>query len=155
VSDAIPFIGAFESTYQPAFDVDVLETTGHHLHWRTDLALLQAAGVSECRYPVRWHRVERDRGRFDWTGTDVVLGHLRDEGLTPIVDLVHHTSYPAWLEAFTDPRFGPALLRYVEAFAERYPWIEGYCSAGSRGSGRRICRASRASSPSRATCSRP
>jgi len=126
VSGAIPFIGAFESTYQPAFDVDVLETTAHHLHWRTDLALLQTAGVSECRYPIRWHRIERDPGRFDWGRTDDVLGHLRDEGVTPIVDLVHHTSYPAWLEGFTDPRFGPALLRYVEAFAERYPWVEAY-----------------------------
>ena len=27
----IPFIGAFESTYQPAFDTDVFETTGHDL----------------------------------------------------------------------------------------------------------------------------
>src|SRR5436305_542449 len=30
----IPFIGAFESTYQPAFDTDVFETTGHDLRWR-------------------------------------------------------------------------------------------------------------------------
>jgi beta-glucosidase len=126
VTDRIPFIGGFESTYQPAFDVDVLETTGHNLHWRTDLALLESCSVSDCRYPVRWHRIERRPGRYEWAKTDVVLEHMRERGLKPIVDLVHHTSYPAWLEGFTDPRFGPALLRYVEAFAERYPWIEAY-----------------------------
>ena len=123
---AIPFIGAFESTYQPAFDVDVVETTGHALRWRQDLALLQGCGVSECRYPVRWHRVEPVRGEFDWAETELVLGHMRERGLRPIVDLVHHTSHPAWLGGFGDPSFGAALVRYVRAFAARFPWIDAY-----------------------------
>ncbi len=67
-------------------------------------------------------------GVFDWAATDEVLGHLHDTGMVAIVDLVHHTSYPRWLDGgFADPRFAPSYLRYVEAFAERYPWIEGYC----------------------------
>jgi beta-glucosidase len=122
----IPLIGAFESTYQPAFDVDVLETTGHTTWWREDIELLAACGVTECRYPVRWHRVEAAPGRFDWSDTDVVLGGLRDRGVVPIVDLLHHTSYPRWLGGFGDARFGDAYLRYVTAFAERYPWVEAY-----------------------------
>jgi len=123
---AIPFIGAFESTYQPDFDVDVMESTGHALRWREDLALLQACGVADCRYPVRWHRVERIPGEFDWAETELVLEHMRARGLRPIVDLVHHTSYPAWLGGFGDPDFGRALVRYVRAFAERFPWIQAY-----------------------------
>jgi beta-glucosidase/6-phospho-beta-glucosidase/beta-galactosidase len=126
VVKAMPFIGAFESTYQPAFDVDVLETTGHAASWRRDLELLAASGVSECRYPIRWHRVESTPGRFDWTETDRVLAYLRDRGVHTIADLVHHTSYPAWLGGFVDPRFGPAFVRYVEQFALRYPWIQAY-----------------------------
>jgi hypothetical protein len=48
-------------------------------------------------------------------------------GFRPIVDLVHHTSYPAWLDdGFADPRFGTAYLRFAEAVARRYPWIEEY-----------------------------
>jgi beta-glucosidase len=122
----IPLIGAFESTYQPAFDTDVAESTGHIARWREDFRLLRSCGVEELRYPVRWHRVEREPGEFDWTQTDEMLGYARAIGLRTIVDLVHHTSYPRWLGSFADPAFGPALLRYVRSFAERYPETEAY-----------------------------
>ena len=122
----IEFIGAFESTYQPGFDVDVLETTGHVHRWREDLELMRASGVTRLRYPIRWHRIETAPGVFDWTATDAVLGYMQDNGFRPIVDLVHHTSYPRWLSGFTDDRYGPAFVRYVEAFARRYPWVPEY-----------------------------
>ena len=123
----IEVVGAFESTYMPAHDRDVAETTGHDARWRDDLALLRRAGVRRLRYPIRWHRVEAEPGRFDWSATDDVLRHMRDADLTPIVDLVHHTSYPRWLTGgFADPTFGPAYLRYAEAVAARYPWVEEY-----------------------------
>src|SRR3954447_5019682 len=120
---AIEFIGAFESTYQPAHDVDVAETSGHADGWRADLALARACGLRRLRYPVRWHRIEAAEGTYDWSGTDEVFDHMRRSGLTPIADLVHHTSYPLWLRhGFADARFPRAFLRYVEAFARRYPW---------------------------------
>lgn len=123
----ITFLGGFESTYQPAFDVDVAETTGHIRRWRDDLDLLRSSGVSVLRYPVRWHRVEPAPGQFDWAATDEVLGHLRDSGMQPIVDLLHHTSYPRWIRrGFADRRFPGAYLRYLEAVARRYPWIQTY-----------------------------
>src|SRR5829696_3922228 len=90
-------LGAFESTYQPAHDVDVTETTQHDRRWREDLDLLASIGVRSLRYPLRWHRIEHERGQFDWTHTDAVLGHLRSLGMEPIVDLLHHTSYPRWI----------------------------------------------------------
>ncbi len=127
MSAGIEFIGGFESTYQPAFDVDVTETSGHDSRWRADLELLRSCGVTRLRYPVRWHRIERERGAFDWRHTDEVLGYLRDTGCRPIVDLVHHTSYPRWLRrGFVDRRFPSAYVRYVEAFARRYPWVDEY-----------------------------
>jgi len=121
------FLGAFESTYMPLHDVDVLETSGHTSRWREDLALLRKLGISRLRYPIRWHRIESNPGEYQWAETDAVLQHLAAEGMAPIVDLVHHTSYPRWLErGFADPRFGSAYLRYCEAFATRYPWIAEY-----------------------------
>ena len=123
----IEMIGGFESTYLPAHDRDVAETTEHDVRWREDLGLLRRSGVRRLRYPIRWHRVEPAEGEFDWSHTDEVLGYLHDEGFAPIVDLVHHTSYPMWLDrGFDDPGFGAAYLRYVEAFAGRYPWVEEY-----------------------------
>jgi len=123
---SIPFVGAFESTYQPAHDRDVLETTEHTLRWRSDLALMRACNVDRLRYPVRWHRIERAPGEFDWTETDRVLGHMHDTGMEPIVDLLHHTSYPQWLGDLSSTTFGNAFLRFAEAVAIRYPWLPGY-----------------------------
>ena len=103
------------------------ETTGHVARWRSDLELLVSCGVTRLRYPVRWHRIQTERRNFDWRATDEVFGWMRDHGMRPIPDLCHHTSYPRWLRrGFADRRFGDAYLRYVEAFAVRYPWIEEY-----------------------------
>jgi beta-glucosidase len=125
--EPIELIGAFESTYQPRHDRDIFESTGHDVRWKQDLGLLTSCGVHRLRYPVRWHRVEHDEGHFDWRYTDEVLLHLRDNGFQPIIDLVHHTSYPKWLEGgFADPRFRAAYLRYTEEFAKRYPWVQEY-----------------------------
>ncbi len=120
-------VAGFESTYAPLPDVDNIESTGHERRWRDDLAAVHAAGVRDLRYPLRWHRIEAEPGRYDWAATDAVLGHLRELGMRPAVDLVHHTSYPGWLAGgFADPRFGPAFERYAAAVAERYPWLEAY-----------------------------
>jgi beta-glucosidase/6-phospho-beta-glucosidase/beta-galactosidase len=120
-------IGAFESTYLPSHDLDVFETSEHDMRWREDLRAMRDAGVTRLRYPIRWHRIEASPGRFDWETTDRVLGWMREEGLRPIVDLVHHTSYPRWLSGgFGDPRFGASYLRFCEAFARRHPWVEEY-----------------------------
>jgi beta-glucosidase/6-phospho-beta-glucosidase/beta-galactosidase len=121
----LEIIGGFESTFMPAHDRDIFETTEHDTRWREDLALLSRSGITRLRYPVRWHRVEETEGVFDWSATDEVLGYLHAHGFRPIIDLVHHTSYPAWLtDGFADARFGEVYLRYAESFARRYPWVE-------------------------------
>jgi beta-glucosidase/6-phospho-beta-glucosidase/beta-galactosidase len=123
----IQLIGAFESTYQPHHDSDVAETTDHIARRLEDLELLREHGVTRLRYPVRWHRIESSPGEYDWSDADESMTLLREMGFTPIVDLVHHTSYPNWLTCgFADPRFADAYLAYAEAFARRYPWVEEY-----------------------------
>jgi beta-glucosidase/6-phospho-beta-glucosidase/beta-galactosidase len=120
-------VGAFETTYLPGHGVDVAETTGHAAAWRDDLDRLLATGVTTLRYPLRWHRVEAEPGRFRWDEPDAVLDHLRERGAHVVLDLVHHTSYPEWLdEGFRDRRFGDAFVRYAEAAATRYPWTRSY-----------------------------
>lgn len=123
----IEILGSFESVYQPAHDIDNIESTGHEQRWREDLSLLLSCGVTTLRYPVRWHRVEEEAGRYDWARTDEVLGWMRDHDMRPIVDLVHHMSVPRWLDGgFADRRYHQAVLRYYQAFARRYPWVPGY-----------------------------
>jgi len=121
------FVAGFESTLHPTAGVDALDVSGHRGRLRQDLDQLRDAGVRHLRYPLSWHRIERAPGEFDWTETDRVLGELRQRDAVPIVDLVHHTSYPGWLDdGFRDPRFGRAFLRYAEAVAARYPWLPAY-----------------------------
>jgi glycosyltransferase involved in cell wall biosynthesis len=121
------FIAGFESTLHPASGVDALDVTGHAEHWPEDLAHLRSAGVRHLRFPLRWQRIQPDPETFDWTESDRALGTLRDGGYVPIVDLVHHTSYPRWLQdGFRGPDFGPAFRRYAEAVARRYPWLPAY-----------------------------
>jgi UDP-galactopyranose mutase len=76
------FVGGLECTYLPGYDVDLLETTGHTERWREDLDALTPL-VGSVRYPIRWHRVEPEPGRFDWSMTDETLGHLRENGVEP------------------------------------------------------------------------
>jgi glycosyltransferase involved in cell wall biosynthesis/beta-glucosidase/6-phospho-beta-glucosidase/beta-galactosidase len=122
-----PFIGAFESTFLPHTGVDVGETTGLYRHWPEHLDRLQSAGVTRLRYALRWHHIARESGVFDWNQTDAELGAMRERGLEPIVDLVHHTSYPARLEGgFADRRFAGEYVRFSEAVARRYPWLTSY-----------------------------
>src|SRR4051794_25153590 len=113
------FIAGFESTLLPEYGVDLFDATDHSRRWQSDLDGVLAAGVQHLRYPLRWQHIEAEPGRFDWSETDRVLEHLRAGGAVPIVDLVHHTSYPAWLSGFTDRRFSPAFVRYAAAVAER------------------------------------
>lgn len=120
-------VAGFESTYLPAYRTDLAEVTGHAERWQEDLDAMLTAGVRCLRYPLRWPLIEPEPGRFDWSHTDRVLDHLRTAGAVPIVDLVHHTSYPDWLpDGFRDRNFGPALVRYAEAVAHRYPWLPAY-----------------------------
>ncbi|TFV66444.1 glycosyl hydrolase family protein, partial [Blastococcus sp. CT_GayMR20] len=121
------FLAAFESTYLPGPDRDVAESTGHDLRWRADLDAVADRGIRTVRYPVRWHRIEPEPGRYDWSATDAALEHLRERGVDPVVDLVHHTSYPGWLaDGFRDPRFRGAYVAFAEAVATRYPWLTSY-----------------------------
>src|SRR5919107_6317983 len=121
------FVAGFESTYHPAAGVDAFDTTGHAVHWEQDLLDMHAAGVRHLRYPLRWQRLEPEPGVFDWDETDRVLGRIAELGAVPIVDLVHHTTYPDWLsDGFRGPDFGPAFVRYSEQVALRYPWLPAY-----------------------------
>ena len=126
-SITMDFLTGFESTYLPDHDTDILETTRHLELFERDLELVASSGIRSLRYPVPWHRIEQEPGRYDWTWMDAVLAEVRRLGLDPIVDPIHHTSFPAWLErGFLDDRFVPTYTAFVLAFAERYPWVRRY-----------------------------
>ncbi len=123
----LKLIAGFESTALPLHGVDVADLTGHADRWRADIDAVLAAGVRTFRYPLRWHRIGERRGELDWAEPDRTLGYLQDQGAEVIVDLLHHTSYPAWLtDGFRDRRFPGAYVDYATAVAHRYPWLPAY-----------------------------
>jgi beta-glucosidase/6-phospho-beta-glucosidase/beta-galactosidase/glycosyltransferase involved in cell wall biosynthesis len=131
-NDGLPGVGlsliaGFETTFLPLYGVDCAISTGHLDRWSTDIEAVRDAGVRHLRYAVRWNAIERSDGEFDWARTDSELNRLRELGMVPIVDLLHHTSYPSWLrEGFAAPDFGPAFERFATAVAQRYPWLTAY-----------------------------
>lgn len=124
---SVSFLTGFESTLIHGTGKDVLDGTRHTERWKHDLGLVKAAGVKELRYPVPWHRIERWRGKYDWRWMDAVLGFMREAGLDPIVDPIHHTSFPEWIDGgFLNPEFPGLYQAFVEEFARRYPWVKRY-----------------------------
>jgi len=101
--------------------LDEYELMGHYQHWREDLSLVGDLGVRAVRWGVPWHRIERNRGQFDWSWIDQVIPYLVDElGVMPIVDLVHY-GCPLWLpRAFADHEYPELVAAFAGAFAERY-----------------------------------
>ncbi len=117
--------GAFESTYIHGSGKDVLETTRHLERWRHDLDLLLSAGIRHLRYPIPWHRIERTRGAYDFTCIDGPMDYMRRQGMRPVVDPLHHTSFPEWLTGgFVHPEFSAFYCAFLRKMMERYPWID-------------------------------
>ena len=121
------FISGFESTQIFGSGKDVLELTRHTEFYREDLELVRQSGIKAMRYSIPWHKIEKTRGVYDWEWTDKALGCLREFGINPILDPLHHTSFPEWLEGgFANPEFDDLYLKFVTAIAERFPWATRY-----------------------------
>ncbi len=52
---------------------------------------------------------------------------MRELELRPILDPLHHISFPDWLaDGFANPRFPQLYTTFVEAVAKRYDWVHRY-----------------------------
>lgn len=119
--------GAFESTRIHGCSVDILDTTRHTEHWRADLEMLLAAGIRTVRYPAPWHKIEPRPGVFEFEWLDGPMGFFRENGLNPVLDPAHGTSFPEWLMGgFASAHFPELYRRYVEKLAQRYPFVRQY-----------------------------
>jgi beta-glucosidase/6-phospho-beta-glucosidase/beta-galactosidase len=79
------------------------------------------------RYSIPWHRIEQSAGRFDWDWIDGPMDYMQKHGMQPIVDPLHHTSFPDWLEnGFDNAHFPELYCRFMREFAQRYPWVRRY-----------------------------
>ncbi|MBV9267081.1 MAG: beta-galactosidase [Acidobacteriaceae bacterium] len=120
-------LGGFESTHIFGAGQDILGTTRHIEFWREDLRRLLNAGIRLLRYSIPWHRIEKQRRVFDWEWMDRPLRFMKQAGMQPIADPLHHTSFPEWLtDGFLHPEFPCLYSRFVAQVHERYPFIRSY-----------------------------
>src|SRR5215210_703503 len=113
-----PHFGGFESTKLGHTGTDILGTTHHIQRWQYDLELLKTASIVNLRYSVPWHRIEHQPGMFDFTWFDGPIQYMRDHGMCPVLDPLHHISFPAWLtDGFANPDFPRLYERFVVAVA--------------------------------------
>ena len=121
------FLSGFESTHIFGSGKDVLDLTKHTDFVEDDLQLVRASGLDLLRYSAPWHSIERTPGVYDWSWMDRAMNSLKDLGIAPILDPLHHTSFPEWLvDGFANPRFADLYLKFCTALAERYPWAKHY-----------------------------
>jgi beta-glucosidase/6-phospho-beta-glucosidase/beta-galactosidase len=121
------FLSGFESTHIFGSGKDVLDTTKHVEYVEDDLKLAADCGIDLLRYSAPWHKIERVPGVYDWTWMDRAMNRMQDLGIAPILDPLHHTSFPEWLKGgFANQNFARLYLKFCVALAERYPWAKHY-----------------------------
>jgi beta-glucosidase/6-phospho-beta-glucosidase/beta-galactosidase len=121
------FLSGFESTHIFGSGRDVLQTTNHTELYEQDLQLAKQSGLDLMRYSAPWHSIEQTQGVYDWSWMDGAMNCLKKIKIQPILDPLHHTSFPVWLsDGFADRRFVDSYVRFVTALARRYPWARHY-----------------------------
>lgn len=98
--------------------------TGHYTR-SEDLDLISGLGIRTLRYPALWELVESDEGHDDWVWLDLRLSRLKQLGISPIAELLHHGSGPAWTHILA-PDFPDRLAAFAGRLARRYPWIRHF-----------------------------
>ncbi|MFN4141750.1 family 1 glycosylhydrolase [Aestuariivirga sp.] len=100
--------------------LDEYELTGHYRRWREDLDLMASLGVKAARYGIPWHRIQPERGTWQWQHADEPLERLLELGISPQVDLVHY-GLPSWIEdAYLNPDYPQHVAEYAARIAERF-----------------------------------
>ncbi len=95
--------------------LDLLAATAHDRLAAQDYARLREHGIHAARDGVRWHLVEPEPDRLDWSSLRPMLGAARESGVQVIWDLCHY-GVPDWLDVWS-PRFPERLARFAAAMA--------------------------------------
>ena len=98
--------------------------TGHYARIE-DLDLIAGLGIKTLRYPALWELVESVEGHDDWVWLDLRLSRLKQLGISPVAELLHHGSGPAWTHILA-PDFPDRLAAFAHRLARRYPWISQF-----------------------------
>jgi len=105
--------------------VDEMEKCGHYKNWPLDFELVNDMGISYLRYGPPYYKTHLAPGKYDWFFTDDTFHKLKEQNITPIVDLCHF-GLPDWLGNFQNPEFPQYFAEYAKTFALRFPYLQYY-----------------------------
>lgn len=95
--------------------LDLLAATGHARWAECDYRQLAALGIRCARDGMRWHLIERQAGRYDWSSLLPMLRAAQACGLQVVWDLCHY-GYPDDLDIWR-PLFVERFARFAGAVA--------------------------------------
>lgn len=100
--------------------LDEYELTDHYERQQSDIKLIAELGVRSARYGIPWHRINPQKGVWEWAWVDRAVDQLLQSGIEPIIDLVHY-GLPSWIDqAFLNPDFPEYMAEYAGRVAQRY-----------------------------------
>jgi beta-glucosidase/6-phospho-beta-glucosidase/beta-galactosidase len=108
--------------------LDGIAATAHDRFAREDYAQARRIGMTTVRDGVRWHRVERSSGRYDFSSLLPLVGAARQTGVQVIWDLCHYgwpdgldVFRPEFVDRFAD--YARAVARLIAAETDEPPWF--------------------------------
>ena len=115
----------FKSFWQAGFEcsthvlktgkrLDLVASTGHDRFAARDFARLREIGIATVREGLRWHLVEPEPGRYDFSSALTIQDAARRQGIEIVWDLLHF-GWPDWLDVF-DAAWVDAFARFAGAF---------------------------------------
>src|SRR3954454_4043291 len=112
------FMGGFESSChvrRSGQRLDLIAATQHSTYAEQDYRRLQSVGINTARDAVRWHLVEVQPYRYDWSSVLPMLRASRNTGIQVIWDICHY-GWPDDLDIFR-PEFVNRFSAFARAFA--------------------------------------
>lgn len=116
--------GGFECSSHRRRDgrrLDMVAATRHDQFARADYLRLTSLGIRTARDGVRWHLIEREPRKFDFSSVDAQLHAAADAGVQVIWDLFHY-GYPDHIQIFSEDfpkRFAEFAFAFAELHSER------------------------------------
>lgn len=95
--------------------LDMQECTGHARWAEQDYQQLAALGIRSARDGLRWHLIERQPYRYEWSSVVPMIDAARRQDVQVIWDLCHY-GYPDDLDIWR-PLFVERFARFAAAFA--------------------------------------
>ena len=89
------FMAGFECSSHRRRDgvrLDLISATSHDRHVRQDYAACKRLGLTTLRDGLRWHRIGKEPGNYDWSSWLPMLEAAEEAGVQVIWDLFHYGS---------------------------------------------------------------